>query len=162
MFRFLLPVTMLVLLGGCAPVADGEVLNENCAGVEVRVNFGPLDQAPIAECIEVTDGTILAKEALNQAGVEIAGTTTYPDAIVCRVNGLPSEDVAIKVEGEDPHFESCLDMPPAFAYWALWVVNDPEVGWEYAMEGAATLELTAGQSIGLAFATGDQAPTPDS
>jgi hypothetical protein len=51
-------------------------------------------------------------------------------------------------------------MPPEFAYWALWVKGSDESAWEYAVEGAKTLKLARGQSVGLAFASGDQAPTP--
>jgi hypothetical protein len=150
----------LLLLSGCAPAASkAEVVG--CDGVEVRVNFGILDQEKISSCVSFEGEQILALEALHEAGVGVEGTLTYPEAIVCRVNGLPAAEVAIEVDGEEPHLETCEDMPPAFAYWALWVINDPEIGWEYAMEGASSLQLKRGQSIGLAFASGDQAPNPD-
>lgn len=150
----------LLLLAGCS--SEGTVsVPAACEGVEVKVNFGILNQDPISNCVEVTESEILASDALAASGIELEGTLTYPDAIVCRVNGLPSATEPIEVEGQEPHLESCADMPPAFAYWALWVVNDSEIGWEYAMEGASTLKLKPGQSIGLAFASGEEAPTPD-
>lgn len=150
----------LLLLSGCA-AATTEAEVAGCDGVEVRVNFGTLDQEQISSCVSFDGEQILALDALHEAGVGVEGTVTYPEAIVCRVNGLPAADVAIEVEGQEPHFETCEDMPPAFAYWALWVINDPEIGWEYAMEGASSLQLKRGQSVGLAFASGDQAPNPD-
>ncbi len=102
----------------------------------------------------------MAKHALDQAGVEIEGTLTSTDQIVCRVNGLPSATEPIEIEGQEPYLEACADMPPEFAYWALWVKTESSAQWEYATEGAATLKLMRGQAVGLAFASGNQAPTP--
>lgn len=154
---FLLP---LLMLAGCSQ-STNSVSQAACDGVEVKVNFGILNQTPISSCVSFQGEQILALDALHEAGVSVEGTLSYPEAIVCRVNGLPSVDKAIEVQGEAPYFEKCEDMPPAFAYWALWVINDQATGWEYAMEGASTLQLKRGQSIGLAFASGDQAPNPD-
>lgn len=150
----------LLLLAGCTTSSEATSA-QACDGVEVKVNFGILNEPPISSCVSFEGEQILALDALHEAGVGIEGTVTYPEAIVCRVNGIPAADQVIEVEGQDPHTESCADMPPAFAYWALWVVNDPEVGWEYAMEGASSLQLKRGQSVGLAFASGDHAPNPD-
>ena len=147
-----------LLLAGCAP-AD-EVAPSSCDGVVVEVNFGILDAEQISTCVPIDGSEILAQDALSSAGVEIEGTVTYPDQIVCRVNSLPSATEPIEIAGQEPHLETCADMPPEFAYWALWVKNGDDSKWEYATEGAKTLKLKSGQSVGLAFASGDQAPTP--
>lgn len=147
-----------LLLTGCAP-AD-EVAPSRCDGVVVEVNFGILDAEQISTCVPIDGSEILAQDALSSAGVEIEGTVTYPDQIVCRVNSLPSATEPIEIAGQEPHLETCADMPPEFAYWALWVKNGDDSQWEYATEGAKTLKLKSGQSVGLAFASGDQAPTP--
>jgi len=73
---------------------------------------------------------------------------------------LPSEDEVFVVEGEDPHLESCADMPPAFGYWALWVKSDGDGEWSYAEEGVATLTVKPGMTVGLAFSTGGETPVP--
>ena len=99
-------------------------------------------------------------DVLRFAGITTEGTDTYGDQVVCRVNGLPSEDEAFVVEEEGPHLESCVDMPPAFAYWALWVKSDGDAEWSYAEEGVATLPLEPGMSVGLAFSTGGETPVP--
>ncbi len=153
-----LGLALLLALSGCT--AAQENVAGNCDGVEVEVNFGSMTADQISSCIAFEGEEILAKDALNQAGVEIEGTLTYPDQIVCRVNGLPSATEPLEIEGQEPHLEACADMPPEFAYWALWVKADSASQWEYATEGAATLKLTRGQAVGLAFASGDQAPTP--
>lgn len=153
-----LGIALLLSLSGCVSAQDAT--SGECDGVFVAVNFGTLDVERIDTCVGFEGEEILAKDALTQAGVEIEGTLTYPDQIVCRVNGIPSATEEIVIEGQDPHLETCADMPPAFAYWALWAKADDVSEWEYATEGAATLKLVKGQSIGLAFASGDLAPTP--
>lgn len=151
-------LALVLALSGCT--AAEEVASGPCDGVAVEVNFGTLGAKQISSCIEFEGEEILAKDVLSQAGVELAGTVTYPDQIVCRVNGLPSATEPLEIEGQEPHLESCADMPPEFAYWALWVKSDSGSQWEYATEGAASLKLTRGQSVGLAFASGDNTPTP--
>jgi hypothetical protein len=153
-----LGLALLMALSGCAAAQDN--VAGNCDGVEVEVNFGSMVADQISSCIAFEGEEILAKDALNQAGVEIEGTLTYPDQIVCRVNGLPSATEPLEIEGQEPYLESCADMPPEFAYWALWLKADSASQWAYATEGAATLKLTRGQAVGLAFASGDQASTP--
>jgi hypothetical protein len=147
-----------LLLAGCAPVE--EVASGNCDGVQVEVHFGILEAEQISTCVPIDGNEILAEDAFSAAGVEIEGTVTYPDQIVCRVNSLPSATEPIEIAGKEPYLETCADMPPEFAYWALWVKNSDDLQWEYATEGAKTLKLKSGQSVGLAFASGDQAPTP--
>lgn len=164
MKRLALLATSLLLLTGCAPapelpVKDAYLIRGECEGIEVVVNFGILGKRQ-ATCVEAT-GEVNAKELLADAGFLTEGTKSYGDQIVCRVNGLPSATEAIEVEGQEPHLESCNDMPPAFAYWALWVKADAEAKWNYATEGVGTLNLKPGQSIGLAFSTGGATPTPN-
>jgi hypothetical protein len=153
-----LGLALLLGLSGCT--AEVENTAGDCDGVVVEVNFGTMQAEQISSCIAFEGDEILAKDALTQAAVEIEGTVTYPDQIVCRVNGLPSATEPLEIEGQEPHLEACADMPPEFAYWALWVKSDEVSQWEYATEGAATLKLSRGQAVGLAFASGDQAPTP--
>ena len=153
-----LGLALILGLSGCT--AAGENTSGDCDGVVVEVNFGTMKAERISSCIAFEGDEILAKDALAQAAVEIEGTVIYPDQIVCRVNGLPSPTEPLLIEGQEPHLEACVDMPPEFAYWALWVKNGPASEWEYATEGAATLKLSRGQAVGLAFASGDQAPTP--
>lgn len=164
MRRIALLSAALLTLAGCAPLEPytGEaayIVTGECAGVEVIVNFGELSKRK-ALCVETT-GSWNAKELLAEAGVKTEGTATYGDQIVCRVNGIPAADTPVIVSGQEPHSETCANMPPAFAYWGLWVKANPEAEWEYAAEGVGTLTVEPGQSIGLAFATGGKTPTPN-
>lgn len=158
----LLPA-LVAVLAGCAtaspisspsaepdPVAVGA-----CTGVAVVVDFGVLDEPSISAC--VTPGA--ATDVLAVAGVSTEGTADYGDQVVCRVAGRPAPDEQVEVPGVDPFVEECVSMPSANAYWALWVRSAADADWEYATEGVATLQLGAGESVGLVYTAGtDQSP----
>ena len=159
----LLSAATVVALAGCSPVdsngfSRGDI--DACSGVIVAVNYGSLSNQSLAECVEFEGESALASDVLSAAGVTTEGTEAYGDLVVCRVNGLPSASEEIVVAGEDPYLETCADMPPAFAYWALWQKPDQQSPWDYAMEGVGTLMVTPGSSIGLAFSSGDDIVTP--
>ena len=153
----------LLVVAGCSAQSSsdfslGEI--DSCEGVTVVVNYGILADNREVSCVELSGSEAIAQDVLAFAGITTEGTVTYGDQVVCRVNGLPPSSEAFVVEGEEPHTETCDDMPPAFAYWALWVKDDAEGSWSYAEEGVATLPLTAGMSVGLAFSTGGETPVP--
>lgn len=155
-------VALLVISGCQVPSAPALSLGdvESCSGVTVVVNYGLLSENRETQCVELSDDAAVAKDIMAFAGYDIGGTGTYGDQVVCRVNGLPSDSEEFVVPGEDPHLETCADMPPGFAYWALWVKSSPEAEWSYAEEGVGTLELQPGQTIGVVFSTGGNTPTP--
>jgi len=154
---------ILIALSGCAtsddsPFTQGDV--DACSGVTVVVNYGILSEDRDQVCVEFQDAEALAKDVVSFAGYEITGTGTYGDKVACRVNGLPSESEPFVVEGEEPHLETCADMPAGFAYWALWVKDSDTADWDYAQEGVGTLMLEAGSDVGLVFSTGGETPVP--
>lgn len=156
-----LPVLLLALAGCSAPVAESPAPEttgsaEACDQVTVVVEFGVLDETPVEECIEAGP----ALDVLADAGVATEGTVDYGAQVVCRVNGRPGADETVTIEGEEPFTEPCTSMPVATAYWALWVKTAPDAEWEYAQEGVATLELEAGQSLGLVYTSGDESTPP--
>lgn len=134
--------------------------DESCEGVAVVVDFGLLADSPAPRCVELGADTGIASDVLRSAGVTTEGTDSYGDLVVCRVNGLPAKDEPFEVPGEEPHLETCADMPPAFAYWALWVKRSGDAAWSYAEQGVADLELSPGDAVGLVFSTGGDTPTP--
>ena len=153
----------VLLLSGCAAQGSDDYSlgnPEDCSGVLVVAHYGMLPGDNLTECVEFSEPEVAANEVVSFAGLTLEGTAEYGDQIVCRVNGLPSDSEEIVVSGEDPHLETCQDMPPAFAYWALWVKNTPEEPWAYASEGIGTLRVKPGMSVGLAFSTGGDTPTP--
>jgi hypothetical protein len=125
----------------------------------VEINFSG-EAENIERCVVLNGNSETAKNVLASAGISVEGTKAFGDAVVCRVNNVPSAEEELKIEGEDPYLETCEDMPAAFAYWALWVKESDGSEWGYALEGISSLQLTKGQSVGLAFSLGGEAPTP--
>lgn len=158
----LAPALLLALsltLTGCSATGDAFEADGSCDGVQVVVNFSG-EAENLSRCVRVDDGGEVAKQVLAAAGISIEGTKAYGDQVICRVNEVPSATEALNVAGEDPYIETCEDMPAAFAYWGLWVRSSDSSEWEYAMEGISSLQMTTGQSLGLAFSIGGEAPTP--
>lgn len=147
---------VLVVLAGCAPAAPTATPEPAACDVQVVINFGPLEEPGVEACA----GEGAATDILAAAGVQTEGTVDYGDQVICRVNGRPSADEQIELEGVAPFVEPCVTFND-FAYWALWVKNDADAEWEYAQEGVTTLELSAGQAIGLVYTPIDDVITPD-
>ena len=156
----LVAATSFLLAGCAATTTEATSTTASCDGVEVVVNFGILDGTNSSQCIEITGSSAKAIDVVHDAGFSTEGTATYGDAIVCRVNGLPSPTEPVVVEGQAEFTESCADMPPAFAYWALWQKSSAGGQWEYAQSGLGDLIIKKGESLGLVFTTGDSTPTP--
>jgi len=153
-----------LLLVGCAstpsePTATSDVAAA-CDGVELVVNFGILDGTSSSQCVPIKGSSAKAIDVVHDAGFSTEGTATYGDAIVCRVNGLPSPTEPVAVPDQAEFTETCADMPPAFAYWALWQKSSDSAAWDYAQAGLGDLTVNKGESLGLVFTTGDSTPTP--
>ncbi|MFB9684034.1 hypothetical protein [Amycolatopsis plumensis] len=107
-------------------------------GVTVVVDFGDLGPQPLVRCAAGTPSNGIA--ALQEAGIEVAGSQKYGLAVACRINGKPGPDV-----------ESCAGMPSATAYWSYW--HAPAGGsWTSSQEGAQTAKPVPGGFEGWAFA----------
>jgi hypothetical protein len=159
----LLAALVALALAGCAAPAAGPsstpepeaASGGDCAQVAVVVDFGPLDEPAIADCVAAGP----AADILGEAGITTEGTVDYGDQVVCRVNGQPSADAEVTVDGQAPFVETCQTLS-SVAYWALWVKNSPAAEWEYAQEGVTTLELADGQSVGLVYTPGTESIPP--
>jgi hypothetical protein len=152
-----------LVLSGCSETGDSAVNGEStsdCAGVSIVIDYGPNGPTGETYCVEGTGG--VAADVVASVGVTTEGTAAYGDLVVCRVNNYPPADAPISVAGEDPYTETCEEMPPAFAYWALWIKRAGATEWGYAEEGVGTLEVSPGDALGFVFSTGSDTPTPDS
>jgi hypothetical protein len=147
------PLLLLVSLTGCAgstaassasPSTTASASSGPCKDVTVIVDFGTLEHSPVKACAPA--GT--AAEVLKAAHIDTAGTADYGNAVICRVDALPS--VAA---------ESCAKLPSA-AYWAMWVKPSADGKWDYAQEGVQTQALTAGQFLGLVYTVGTDSTLP--
>lgn len=134
-----------------------------CAGVTVVVDTGDLDISDDPSdtvCVD-TDKTILGTDAVTEAGFTTVGTTTYPDDVICRVNGVPAEETELTGDDGAAYHETCADMPPAAAYWGLWV-KPADGEWDYAQTGLSALELNPGDSVELLFTVNGAPASPTS
>jgi hypothetical protein len=118
----------------------------NC--VSIYVDYGSLNSsAPIERCV-ITAGEANALALLDIARISIEGTQKYGNAVVCRVNELPDASV-----------ESCEEMPPAEAYWAVYVKEyepfpipfNTAGEWGWAQVGINEVHLHNGESLALVF-----------
>jgi hypothetical protein len=138
----------LVALGLTAPasVAAGG----RCApgtGVTVVVDYGALGGGVVIACVPDGGGKSAA-EVVTDAGFDLAYVSSQP-GFVCRIDGRPGEAD-----------EDCGDTPPADAYWGLfWSDADPAT-WAYSSEGAGSLDVPAGGSIGWRFQDGGDREDP--
>lgn len=132
-------------------------------GVTVIVDasaLGDADEASATWCVP-TDEAIIASDALDLARIGVEGTDEYGDQVVCRVDGVPADDLVLTASDGTEYVETCASMPAAFAYWSLWV--RPVAGqWAYAEEGLSTLQLEPGESLSLLFTLNGEpaAPSP--
>jgi hypothetical protein len=131
--------------------------NQNADCVTLYVDYGPLGSGTQSTlCIPVS-GKTNALDLLADAGLTIEGTREYGNAVVCRINNLPDSVV-----------ESCEEMPPAEAYWAV-LVKEHEIlpipfntagEWGWAQTGINEVYLEPGDAIGLVFANDGEVRFP--
>lgn len=118
------------------------VVKPSC--INLYVDYGSLDnQKKTSECIE--QDNINALDFIKQAGYTTEGTIKYGNAVLCRLNNMPSNKQ-----------ESCSEMPPENAYWAVIIKKKqtlllPRNEWGWAEKAINETYLSAGDSIGLVF-----------
>ncbi|WP_372667229.1 hypothetical protein [Amycolatopsis kentuckyensis] len=134
---------------GAAPASAADGACAEGAGVTVVVDFGDLGPQPLIRCAPGTPANGIA--ALQEAGIDVAGSQKYGLAVACRIDGKPGPDV-----------ESCAGMPSATAYWSYWHASAGGK-WESSQEGAQTSKPAANGFEGWAFArpkSADDLPSP--
>ncbi len=122
-----------------APCAGG-------SGVTVVVDFGRLGGGTRSACVPGGSGKS-AVQVTSSAGFSVAFTNDG-QPFVCRIGQKPA-----------PSEESCNRTPPQDAYWGLfWSDGDP--GWTYATQGATSLTVKDGWSVGWRFQDGGDLEKP--
>jgi len=110
------------------------------SGVTVVVDFTAFGGGVTVACATGDPATGVA--ALQGAGFTLTGTQRWGLAFICRINGLPTAAT-----------ESCVNTPPASAYWSYW--HAPAGGsWSYSSTGAASYNPAPGTVEGWAFGAG--------
>ena len=133
------------------PAGPASAVSGRCQsgeGVTVVVDYGPLGGGVVIAC-DPDGGGKPAAEVVKDAGFTLEYVSSQP-GFVCRLNGRPSAD-----EGED-----CADTPPADAYWGLFWSDGEPATWVYSSEGAGSLDVPDGGSIGWRFQDGGDRENP--
>ena len=104
------------------------------AGVNVAVDFKALGGGVKQTCVEDGAGKTAA-DVFKEAGFDLTPVGAFPGA-ACQVDGKP-EGVA------------CAKMPPANAYWGLYIGTKGK--WGYAPKGANELKMADGDYVAFAW-----------
>lgn len=163
-FVVLTTVALLATAPAAAAVDQGKGHPGYCTtevGVTVVVDFQQLGGTTIVRCDpQGTRGTGL--DALKGAGFQIAGVQRWGEAFICRVENRPSAVETVPVKGRSDYQESCVDTPPAAAYWSYWHAGN-NCPWTYSQWGVKNRDFIPGGFEGWSFslnATADSNPVP--
>ena len=121
--------------------------------INLYIDYGSLSkQNKVNECIQ--QNNINALDFIRQSGYRTEGTVKYGDAVLCRLNNFPSDKE-----------ESCNEMPPENAYWAVIIKNKqvflfPRNAWGWSEKAINETTLYAGDSMGLVFSTNGELKWP--
>ncbi len=123
------PVTL-----GTAPAyaAEGRLCTDG--GVSVVVDHQDLGGGVEQTCVEDGAGK-LASEVFADAGHDLTPVGAFPGA-ACQVDGQPTD-------------AQCEKMPPADAYWGLFIADGGT--WGYAPTGVDELRLEDGAFVGFSW-----------
>lgn len=134
---FLVGATAAVLAPAASPAsaAAAPAAAESCTGVTVVVEPNALGGAPELACVQPEEGDTGA-DLFEKAGHPLTFVSTMP-SVVCRVDERPKE-------------AGCAQMPPADAYWSLWV-TDESGAWSYAARNVTEIGVTSGQGVAFTW-----------
>ncbi|KQT93998.1 hypothetical protein ASG49_03395 [Marmoricola sp. Leaf446] len=143
---------LLVLAGLAGPAsaatgvrsadAEGSLCSDG-QGVSVVVDPGSLGGAVQQDCVEDGGGQ-LATDVFASAGHELTPVGEFPGA-ACKVDGEPAD-------------AACQSMPPADAYWGLYLATGDT--WDYAPKGADELTLEDGAFVAFAWQDSSESTPP--
>jgi hypothetical protein len=146
-----LAALLLSVVGGVWFTTAPSHAQEFCkdGGVNVVVDFQELGGGVSQECVEDGGGK-LAAQVFEDAGFDLTPVGAFPGA-ACQIDGKPTE-------------VACRKMPPANAYWGLYLANGKT--WDYAPKGADQLKLDEGAYVAFSWQSSKTpalprvAPTP--
>jgi len=108
------------------------------SGVVVVVDFGHWGGPLLRSCGSTpTTGYAL----LNQGGWQTAGTEHDGPGFICRI-GYAGYDGGTELP--PPAQQSCVQTPPAGAYWAFWVAGPGQATWSYSSLGPMSTDPQPG------------------
>lgn len=123
-----------LLVAAAAASAPAYGAPESSCGDGVLVVVAAPGGEEQADCV-AQPGDRTAAELIEAAGYELTRAQRFPGA-VCRVDGEPAD-------------QACVAMPPADAYWGLFLAEDGE--WVYSALGVDALSPAPGEAVALAW-----------
>lgn len=137
---------LAILAGAAAPLSSAAAAPApaGCDGVTVVVEPNALGGAPEVTCVQPEEGDTGA-DAFEKAGHPLTYVTSMP-SVVCRVEGRPKD-------------AGCAQMPPADAYWSLWVTDDAGA-WSYSSRNVTEISVTSGQGVAFTWVDDDVVTAP--
>lgn len=143
------PGTLAALLAAlvaalCLVPAPAHAEGSFCAdgGVSVAVDFQDLGGGVQQVCDEDGAGKTAA-QVFEDAGFDLTPVQPFPGA-ACKIDGKPAD-------------VGCAEMPPADAYWGLFLAKNGK--WGYAPKGADELKLTDGAFVAFSWQA-SETPAP--
>ncbi len=112
-------------------------------GVNLVIDFGELGGGVEQTCAE-NGGGKTAAQLFEDADHRLTPVGEFPGAI-CKVDDKPAD-------------VGCAKMPPADAYWGLYVKKGN--GWDYAPKGADVLKTADGDYVGFAWQSSKTSTPP--
>lgn len=107
-------------------------------GVTLVVDFHELGGG-VSQVCDPDGGDRSAAELFPANGFPLTYVQRQP-GFVCRVSGKPTSEQ-----------ESCVNTPPADAYWGLWWTDGESGTWSYSSEGASSLSVPDGGSMAFSW-----------
>ncbi|MBB1484318.1 hypothetical protein H5392_10660 [Tessaracoccus sp. MC1865] len=136
-----------------SPSASAAVTDGHCTtdtGVTLVVDHQELGGGRIIKCVEDVPGGTSGLGLLKLAGLSAEGTLHDGPGFVCRINGRPSLNESIPVDGSPDYRERCVDTPPKTAFWSYW--HAPNNGsWTFSQMGGGNREVIPGGYEGWSF-----------
>ncbi|CUR56473.1 conserved exported hypothetical protein [metagenome] len=139
-------ITGLAGLGAAVVLTAAPAQAAGCSGshgITVVVDFNQLGGTSVA-C--AAGAARSASSATTAAGFPLSYVQRSP-GFVCRISGAPAD-------------ASCVNTPPATAYWGLFWNDGHGGGWVYASLGAGSLTVPDGGYVGWAWQGSSTRTTP--
>lgn len=95
--------------------------------------------------VHCAPGSSMTALAATQAVAEVVQVQKFP-GVVCQIDGMPDD-------------QSCVQMPPADAYWSFYYSEDGG-DWVYSTVGAPGVELSAGDAVAWVYSGHEPGEVP--
>lgn len=144
--RLVAAATLAAAASAVLPAAPASAAAcKTAAGVSVVVDFQELGGGVRSACVAGGGGDS-ASDLFPAAGFSLSYVSRQP-GFVCRVDGAPAD-------------ASCVNAPPADAYWGLWWSDGESGEWTYASSGVGGQTVPDGGYVAFSWNGSSSRSTP--